>query len=1092
MKNLLLVAGIVLLTACGSDSPLFQRLTPEQTGISFSNIITPTDSFNILNNEYMYNGGGVGIGDFNQDGFQDVIFTGNSVSTRLYLNLGDFHFKDITSSLENLDSSQWHSGVAVADVNGDGLLDLYLTSTLKKEPEERANKLWINQGVDSGGVPSFTEESRNYGIADTGHSVNASFFDYDLDGDLDLYVLNNTVSKQVPTTYRAKVMDGSAINNDHFYVNNGDGTFSNKTVEAGIVYEGYGLGLAIGDLNDDGYPDIYVSNDYIANDLMYINQQDGTFRNEADQYLSYSSKFSMGNDMSDINNDGLPDIMTLDMLPEVYSRKKQTINGFSYQFYINDDQYDYQHQYVRNMVHLNNGADLGEMQPFSEVGQMMGLFETEWSWSPLFADYDNDGDRDVIITNGFPKDLTDKDFTKYKAQMYGYLATDEMVLNRIPEVKVANFAYEQTGSMQFEKVTTDWGMDIPSYSNGAAFVDLDNDGDLDYLSNNIDDPAFVYRNTASDNAKERNHSLRILLKGNTANTQAIGAKVECWSGDNYTFYQHFLTRGYISSVDPVIHFGLGKNSQVDSLRIIWPDGKTQTIMTDLPADQLLVVNQATAKPYSPAQRQGNKLFQLTSETLEYKHSQDDFNDFFQHQRIIPHKYSQIGPCLAQGDLNNDGLEDLLIGATDVQPTRVYLQSKTGFLDAQIPGLTDEKVCSEADLRIVDIDGDGDQDVLAISGGYDLYEDNQYLHYVYLQEDGAFTQMKLDIPAFSASVIVPFDADKDGDLDLFIGGRIARNALPNAPASQIMINESGTFVPLAKEGYEIGLVTDAIATDIDGDGWEDLMITREWNSAIVLKNDAGKTFSPAKIPALEQKHGLWNTVIAVDLDQDGDQDYVLGNLGENHRFSISEQYPMRMYRTDIDDNSTIDPLTTAYWKDDQGVMTEYLVNYLDELAAQSPFFRGRFTSYHEFSTTGVEAITQLQSVGPEDILYVNTTKHQILWNDGGSFRWEELPMEAQVAPIREMLVKDFTSNGRSEVLLTGNDYTYDVATGNFDANRGLLLTVTESGNLNLISALESGLRITGQVGSLAYFEGDTSILVVGINRSRAQVYRHERR
>lgn len=1092
MKNLLLIAGIVLLVACGTDEPLFQRLTPEQTGISFSNIITPNDSFNILNNEYMYNGGGVGIGDFNQDGLQDVIFTGNKVSTRVYLNEGNFSFKDITESFENLDADQWHSGVAVADVNGDGLLDVYLTATFSENAIERENKLWINQGNATDGVPSFTEESSKYGIADTGYSVNASFFDYDLDGDLDLYVLNNIVNNQIPTNYRVKVADGSSINNDHFYVNNGDGTFSNKTVEAGIVYEGYGLGLAIGDVNDDGFPDIYVSNDYIANDLMYINQQDGSFRNEADQYLSYSSKFSMGNDMSDINNDGFPDIMTLDMLPEVYSRKKQTINGFSYQFYLNDAQYDYQHQYVRNMVHLHNGAENGEMTRYSEVGQMMGIFETEWSWSPLFADYDNDGDRDVIITNGFPKDLTDKDFTKYKAQMYGYLATDEMVLNRIPEVKVANFAYEQTGPLQFEKVTNTWGMDIPSYSNGAAFVDLDNDGDLDYVSNNIDDPAFVYQNTANDHDEGNNHSIRMLLRGNGTNTQAIGAKVECWSGEHYSFYQHFLTRGYISSVDPVIHFGLGQETQVDSLRIIWPDGQTQTIMTDIAADQLLEVNQTEAEPFSPDSQQDNRLFQLTSETLDYEHSQDDFNDFFQHQRIIPHKYSQIGPCLAQGDLNNDGLEDLLIGATDVQPTRVYLQSESGFQIAEIAGLTNEKVCSEADLRIVDIDGDGDQDVLAISGGYDLYEDAKYLHYVYLQEEGGFTQLKLNIPAFSASVIVPFDVDKDGDMDLFIGGRISRNALPNAPVSQIMINEAGTFIPLAQEGYDIGLVTDAISTDINGDGWDDLMITREWNSAIVLKNEAGKAFSNADIPVLDQKHGLWNAVIAVDLDQDGDQDYVLGNLGENHRFSISEQYPMRMYRTDIDANSTIDPLTTAYWKDDQGVMTEYLVNYLDELAAQSPFFRGRFTSYHEFSTTGVDAITQLKSVGAEDILYVNTTRHQILWNDGESFRWEELPMEAQVAPIREMLVKDFTGNGRPEVLLTGNDYSYDVATGNFDANRGLLLAVTESGDSKLISARESGLEITGQVGSIAYFERDTSILVVGINRSRAQVYTHQRR
>lgn len=1086
MKKLLAIMGVILLFGCGEESTLFEKIPAEQTGIVFSNTITTSDSFNILNNEYMYNGGGVGIGDVNQDGFQDILFTGNQVSTRLYLNNGDFTFTDISeTAMPGLDADQWHSGVSVADVNGDGLPDFYLTATCNKDPERRRNNLWIHQGMNADGVPTFSEQAAQYGVADTGYSVNSAFLDMDLDGDLDLYVLNNIVNQQIPTNYRDKLTDGSAINNDHFYTNNGDGTFTETTIETGITYEGYGLGIAVGDVNGDQYPDIYISNDYIANDLLYINQGDGSFVNEADRYLTYSSKFSMGNDMADINHDGYPDIMTLDMLPEVFSRKRQTINGNSYQFYVNDDKYKYQHQYVRNMVHLHNGLQGEEIIPYSEVGQLMGVYQTEWSWSPLFADYDNDGDRDLLITNGFPKDLTDKDFTNYKAQMYGYLATEEQVLARIPEVKVHNYAYENTGGLAFEDQTRAWGMEIPSYSNGASFVDLDNDGDLDYVCNNIDDPAFVFRNNSKAGS---GHYLKIALEGEGQNTDAFGARIDLWAGDLYLSYQHHLTRGYISSVEPIAHFGLGELTSVDSLVVTWPGGSRQTIMTDVKADQLLELSVEGADAAEEQERKEPVLpFTYLANVIDYEHDQDDYVDFFQSQRIIPRKFSQIGPCMAQGDLNGDGLDDLLIAATDKLPTRVFFQTENGFEPGELEGLTTEKECTESDLKILDVDGDGDQDVVAVSGGYQYYEDKNYNHFLYLQENGSFTAVPLEIPPFTASVVLPFDADKDGDKDLFIGARVKRNELPYSLPSHILINENGSYQPLSEEGLDIGMVTDAVASDVNGDGWDDLVITRDWNSLMILSNKDGQSFTSVEETVLDQKHGLWSSVLAADLDGDGDDDYLVGNLGQNHGYNVSDEYKLRMYGIDIDNNGTIDPIRTAYWENDEGVMTEFLVNFLDELAAQSPFFRSRFTSYTEFSQTGIPLISQMASVPEEKIFYVNTTSHYVLWNDEGSLSWQELPEEAQIAPLREMMFRDFLGNGQSQVLLTGNDHCFDVSTGYYSANRGQLLNLGTDRSMEIIPASESGLQIAGQVESLAWFEDNKKLLVVGVNRQELQVY-----
>ncbi len=1097
MNRVLVIAiGCIFLFSCGKKATRFEQLDASVTGIDFNNEIIEKDTFNILHNEYMYNGGGVGVADLNNDGLQDLVFTGNKVSSRIYLNQGNFKFKDITANFEGLTNTQWLSGVAVVDINADGLQDLYFTSTMSRDSSMRKNQLWVNQGLAADNLPTFKEMAAQYGIVDMGHSMHAAFFDYDLDGDLDLYVLNNIVNKEVPTNYRPKLTDGSSANNDQFYKNLGDGRFVNVTKEAGIVYEGFGLGLAVGDVNKDGYPDVYVSNDYISNDLLYINQRDGTFRNESPAYLSYHSKFSMGNDMSDVNNDGNLDIVTMDMLPEQYFRKKQTINGNSYIIYKNDEKYGYEHQYVRNMLQLHNGFLDGEMLPFSEVGQLAGIYQTEWSWSPLFADYDNDGDQDLLVTNGFPKDLTDKDFTNYKAQMYGYLAGDYDIIPRIPVVKVPNYAFENTGDFKFVNQTEAWGMNTPSFSNGAVFADLDNDGDLDYVTNNINDPAFVYRNnTMEQSGDKKPNYLRIALSGNAPNTMAIGAKVELWSGGKLFYQEHYLSRGYISSVDPVLHVGLpkgpeGENGQVDSLRVIWPLGRTATFLKNVQPNQLLTLKESEAAAYAgQAAASGGVLFEKMENALDYTHVQDDYNDFFQFQRIIQHKFSQVGPCMAKGDLDGDGGEDLFIGGSPKSPAHVFLRKSGQFVKMEFPGLTDVKKCEESDILILDIDGDGDNDVLAVAGGYANEDEKDYQHCLYQNDGGAFTRIELPLPAFPASVIRPFDFDKDGDLDLFIGARVKRMSFPLAPASYVLINENGRFSAEKSMSFDVGMVTDAVWSDFDGDGWQDLILTREWNTLAILKNKKGQSFELAGQKDLDGKNGLWTCISTGDFDGDGDDDYIVGNLGENHRFTATAEFPMALYAIDIDKNGAVDPITAAHWKDKDGKMQEYPVNYLDELAAQSPFFRKKFTSYTQFSMTTMDSIIDRKTVKPEEKFTVNTTSSYVLWNEGGGqFKWERLPTAAQTAPVRKILVRDFNGDKLPDVLLAGNDHSFDVSTGYYDANRGVVLLNKGSRAFEALPPSKSGLALRGQVESLLYFEGETPTLVAGVNRGKVKVYK----
>lgn len=1094
MRNVLLLLTIGLFMSC-SRSPRFQLLDARKTGVDFQNTITESDSFNVLTYEYVYNGAGVGIGDLNNDGLPDLVFAGNQVSSKVYLNSGDFKFRDITAGFQGLTNDQWYSSVTIVDINSDGWLDVYMTSTRYEDPGRCRNRLWINQGVKDNSDPLFVERAEQYGIAHDGQSVHASFFDYDRDGDLDLYVMNNTVNSRMNTSYRPKVLDGSAMNNDKLFRNNGDNTFTDVTIEAGIVYEGFGLGLALGDVNKDGYPDIYVSNDFISNDLLYINQGDGTFRNEIAKYMSYQAKSSMGNDMADVNNDGFPDMFTLDMLPESYAKKRQTINGFNYRYYVNDYKYGFEHQLLRNQLHLHNGLMNGEMLPYSEVGQMVsGIYNTEWSWSPLWADYDNDGDKDLIVANGFLKDMTDKDWTKYKADFHGSLLDDQEIIDYAPAVKVANIAFENTGELKFTR-KNDWLPDIPSYSYGASFVDLDNDGDLDYIANNINDKAFILKNNTVERSKKKASFIRVKLTGKAGNTMALGAKVELWCKGKYQFVEHFLTRGYASSVDPLIHFGLSGETMADSVKVTWPASGNVTVIRNIEANRIIEIREENSVPEVKSRQEKVLMFSRHDDLLNYIHEQIDFVDFYLNQYIIPHKFSQIGPRMAKGDLNSDGLEDLIIGSTNTLPTKVFVRKGKGFEEAVFKGLTMQKEFSEADFAIMDMDGDGDNDVVVLAGGYENKDESEYQHYLYINQNGSFERTPLPIPPFPASVVRPCDFDHDGDIDLFVGSRVKKGMFPYANHSWLILNNNGSLAVDSTSRINLGMVTDAVWTDYDNDGWEDLLVAREWTSLAMLKNAGGNKLVYENIPALEGQHGIWYSVTAGDFDQDGDDDYIAGNLGENHRFTVSDQYPMNLYAIDLEMDGNIDPLTTAYWEDQQGKMTEYPVNYLDELISQSTLFQRLFNDYKSFSYVGFNEMFDESIMERLDFqLHVNTTSSYILWNNKGTLSWEKLPRVLQVSPVTKIIVRDLNNDKYPDVLLGGNDHTYDVSTGYYDANKGfVLLSKGKSQGFDVLTPAQSGLLLHGMVESLLDFDSDSSLIVVaGFNRAKVGVFEMKRK
>jgi hypothetical protein len=1113
-----MVAFVLLISsACSPEKDtLFKLADPSDTGIHFSNRITENDTFNILKEEYVYNGGGVGIGDFNRDGLEDVYFTGNMVANALYLNEGNMKFADITEQAGVAGEDRWCSGVAVVDINEDGWQDIYVSATIYKDPQRRKNLLYVNQGLNEQGIPVFKESAEAYGIADDGNSTQAAFFDYDLDGDLDLYVLTNVIDTKLPGSYREKITDGTALNNDRLYRNEGMGpdghpVFTNVSREAGIDIEGFGLGITVSDINLDGWPDIYITNDYISNDLLYINNQDGTFTNRVEEYLDHTSHSAMGSDVVDFNNDALVDIVALDMLPETNQRQKQMLGPNNYTTYINNERYGYQHQYVRNTMQFNQGMTEKGHPVFGEIAHLAGIYQTDWSWAPLVADFDNDGYKDLIVTNGFPKDVTDRDFASYRSGPAGSVASPMFMQKLIPVVKIPNYAYHNNGEkaqgLTFSDKTEDWGMKIPSFSNGAAYVDLDNDGDLDVVVNNISDSAFVYENQLyKEKATENSHHfLRVKFRGDTQNAASIGAKVVINYGDGKTqYFENSRYRGYLSSMENGGHFGLGTYEKVDSLRIYWPGGKYQ-LLQDVPADQTITLDFAEAENQPERQinqelpmRSSSKVFAEAAKiyNISYEHEEEDKIDF-NLQRTLPHKYTQMGPPLAVGDVNGDGLDDFYIGGSAGKSSMMYLQNEDGTFGRGPDLKADKPESEDMGSLFFDADMDGDLDLYVGSGSYEFIENlivNQ--DRLYINDGRGNLQLRpeaLPVINSATSAVKAADIDQDGDLDLFVGGRIVPGKYPKPADSHILRNEGGTFTDatedLLPDLKEFGLVSDALWTDFDQDGKIDLLIAAEWKPLTFFRNTGEGFVNVNEETGISDKVGWWNSLTAGDFDADGDIDYIAGNLGLNSSYQASKEYPLSVYAKDFDNNGGYDAIMVKYIKDKSGRMQPYPVHSLDVMFSQMIGLKRNFQKYEQYGKATIDSLLSPQMLEGALVYSANHMANSYVENlGGGKFALKALPTAAQIAPIYGMLSRDVDGDGHLDLLAVGNNYGTEVFTGRMDAMKGLYLKGNGSGSFEVVNLGRSGFFVPKDAKALVALsaKGGESVFLASQNRDSLRV------
>jgi hypothetical protein len=1109
------LAFLLLFASCKNNTHLFEPIDSSHSGIHFNNAITETDSVNVLSISNVYNGGGVGIGDFNHDGLQDIYFTGNTVSNKLYLNKGDFKFEDITNEAHAGGEGRWCRGVSVVDINNDGWLDIYVSVTLNANPELRKNLLYVNQGNDKNGIPQFKEMASEYGLADTSYSTMASFFDYDNDGDLDMYLVVNEISDiRSPNIFHPHVKDSMYRSSGKLFRNDWNNAlkhpvFTDVSKQAGINADGFGHNAIISDINNDGWKDIYVTNDYLPNDLLWINNHDGSFTESLSTYFKHSSYNSMGSDIDDINNDGLMDVVSLDMNPSDNFRKKMMLKPNSYQTFQNSDRFGYNYQYVRNTLQLNQGPRILQKDSigppvFSEISFLAGLAETDWSWTPMMADFDNDGNRDLIITNGFPKDVTDNDFINFRNQSYT-VASKSQVLSQIPVVKIHNFAFKNNTGLNFSDVSEKWGLATPSFSNGAVYADLDNDGDLDLVINNINDEAAVYKNHAREQNKDSSHYLQIQLKGDTLNKNGFGAKLEIhYNHGKQQVWENTPYRGYLSTLQDIAHFGLGAVNSIDSLTVKWQNGKSQTIKP-VAVDQLLTlsINNATDSYNNGTTFLAkNNLFTEITDSLNvhFLHQQKDFVDF-NIQKLLPHKFSEYGPALAAGDVDGNGLDDLIVGAEAANSPQVFKQQANGHFiqtallpDVAIAG----KRSNDRGILLFDADGDGDLDLYVASGGYEFASnDASYQDLLYINDGkGNYSLDSMALPQNHSSKLCvrAIDYDKDGDLDLFVSARVDPWNYPKPVSSFIYRNDSkdghikftDVSNDVAKDLKNIGLVCDAVFTDFDNDGWPDLILAGEWMPVTFLKNDKGVFKNVSAGSGVNNQVGWWNSIAAGDFDNDGDIDYIIGNLGQNSLYRASDQYPVSIYAKDFDKNGSFDAFPTFFIPASQLDQTkkEFPVQGRDDIVKQMIGMRAKFQNYKSYANATIEDLFTRNQLDSALVLKANNFKSAFLRNNGNNtFTMIPLPVEAQFSVLNGMTVGDYDGDGNLDVLMNGNDYGTEVSVGRYDALNGLLLKGDGKGSFSPLSILESGIYIPGNGKALVNLRDRNGSLLIAASQNR---------
>lgn len=1102
----LLLTLLLLLSLSCKKPALFEQISSAHSAIHFNNLITESDTINPLDLVNIYNGGGVGVGDFNGDGLPDLYFTGNMVSSRLYLNRGDFKFEDITDKAGVDGAGRWGRGAAIIDINNDGLLDIYVCNTIYKDAKRRQNLLYVNQGVQKNGIPIFKDMSIEYGLEAGFQSTMANFFDYDNDDDLDMYLTVNSAS----ASYNPNLFGTVNYNDNHslgqMFRNDwdeklGHGHFVNVTKEAGLNLDGFGHAATTVDFNNDGWKDIYLSNDFSGDNLLYINNHDGTFSNRSKEYFKHTSYNAMGQDVSDINNDGLADVIELDMNPEDNYRKKMMLGPNSYQTFQNFDQYGYQYQYVRNTLQLNQGPRVGQQgeigaPAFSEIGFLSGISQTDWSWTPLVADFDNDSFRDMIITNGFPRDVSDRDFMTYRQEAFAVTAKQD-VIKQIPEIKLHNYGFANNGDLTFRDVSKEWGLQLPTFSNGAVYADLDNDGALDMVINNINDEALVYRNTSRDDEKtvDARHYLQVRFTGHKMNLNGLGAIVNIfYDHDKQQVYENTPYRGYLSSVQGIAHFGLGKLSKVDSLLITWPDGKKQKL-TDVKANQTLNLKYADASLSEPTvpKRNANGLFKEITDSLNLHYISKDasFIDF-NVQKLMPHKLSEYSPAIAVGDINKDGLDDMVVGGNAYNPTQLFLQQANGRFtqkDLFPKAPLETPYYKDSGILLFDANGDGNLDLYAASGGYEAaangpeYQDRLYLN----DGKGNFKLAAGVIPVNLTSKLCvrASDYNKDGKLDLFISGRVKPWEYPEPVSSLILRNDSHDGVAkftdvtasVAPALKNVGLVCDALFTDFDNDGWQDLIMVGEWMPITIFRNAHGSFENVTTNTGTSDKLGWWSSIVAGDFRNTGRTDYIVGNLGQNSLMQASDEYPVYITAKNFD-KSGYSAVPSIFLKDEHGERKEFPVAGRDDMAKQMISMKKKFTNYKSYAKATLDEILSPEQRKGALRLKANMLRTSYLRNDGnGKFTMIPLPMQAQLSVINGMEVGDFDADGNLDVMMNGNDYGTDASIGRYDALNGLILRGDGKGGFKPLSIVQSGIYIPGNGKALVKLRnGNGEVLV----------------